>query len=499
MDILSLFQRKPVQQLLKESGDSNKLHRSLDAKQITLMGVGTIIGAGIFVLTGQVAASNAGPAIILSFVLSGIACSFAAFCYAEMAAMIPISGSAYTFAYATLGEFFAWVIGWDLILEYLFGASAVAVGWSGYLVSFTKDFGFAIPNALAQAPLSHDGGGWIFTGAVFNFPAALICLICTLLLALGIRESAKFSNFVIILKLSVLALFVIAGVFYITPANWLPFIPENSGKFGEFGYSGIFRGAAVVFFAHIGFDTVSTLAQETKNPQKDMPRGIIGSLVIATLVYILVALVLTGIVHYSQLNVPDPLAVAVNASGEALRWLRPLVKLGAVVGLTSVVLMLILGQSRVFYTMANDGLLPRSFAHVHRKLKTPYIPTLVCGIFAATLAGLMPIDILAHMVSIGTLLAFVIVCIGVVALRYTDPSAQRPFKVPAVLFVGPAGALCAIGQMIFLPSETWFRLFIWMVIGLIIYFAFSRTHSRLAKRLARDNGKLEPLVKDELF
>ena len=486
-----LFARKNVQVMVAEAtGVKNKLQRSLTAKNVVFMGVGGIIGAGIFVLTGNAAATSAGPAIVISFIISGIACAFAALCYAELAAMIPVSGSAYTFAYATLGEFLAWIIGWDLILEYLFGASTVAVGWSGYLVSLLKDLNIHLPAAFTSAPfLFSPSTGWYSSGAVINLPAAIICLACATILFVGIRESAKFANAVVVIKLTVLALFVIIGCYYVTGANWTPFIPSNTGNFGEFGWSGIFRGAGLIFFAYIGFDCVSTLAQETKNPQRDMPIGIIGSLIVVTIVYIIVSAVLTGVVNYKELGVPDPIAVAVNAFGPALSWLRPLINLGAVIGLTSVILMLLLGQTRVFYSMANDGLLPRSFALVHRRYRTPYLPTIITGAAAFIIAGCAPINILNELVSIGTLLAFVIVCVGVVVLRVLDPKTPRPFRAPAIAIVGPLGALGAISQMVPLPLETWIRLLIWMAIGVVFYFSYSYSHSRLRRSRAREAAK----------
>lgn len=477
----TFFAKKSLDDLVNEASESTEgLRRTLDAKSLTALGIGCIIGAGIFVLTGQAAAQYAGPAIAFSFVLSGIGCAFAGLCYAEFAAMIPIAGSAYTYAYSTLGELWAWIIGWDLILEYLFGASTVAVGWSGYVVSFFKDFGIPIPTALASAPLTHDStAGLHLTGAIINLPAVFIVVLMTTLLVLGIQEAARLNGTIVIVKLCVIFLFILFGLSHINTQNWVPFIPENTGQFGHYGWSGILRGAGVIFFSYIGFDAVSTAAQETRNPQRNMPIGILSSLAVSTVLYIAVSLVLTGMVPYQKLGVPDPIAVGVDAIGAGVHWLRPLIKIGAIAGLSSVILVLLLGQPRIFYSMAKDGLLPSGFASVHPKYRTPYITTIITGIFCAIFAGLFPIGLLGELVSIGTLLAFAIVCVAVLVLRRTQPDLPRPFKTPLVPVVPILGTLISVAQILGLPPDTWLRLIIWMLIGFAIYFTYSRKHSRV--------------------
>lgn len=470
---------KPVDLLVRESQETEAgLRRALGPTELIALGIGAIIGAGIFVLTGHAAASHAGPAIVLSFILAGLACAFAGLCYAEMASMIPIAGSAYTYSYATMGEFFAWIIGWDLILEYLFGSVTVAIGWSGYMVSFLRDFGIIFPPTLSAAPGTSvtlpDG---VQVTAVFNVPASLIILAVTSLLVIGIKESAFVNNIIVIVKVAILLLFVVVGVGFINTANWQPFIPPNTGTFGEFGASGILRGAGVIFFAYIGFDAVSTAAQEARNPQKDMPIGILGSLVLCTILYIVVALVLTGIVSYTQLNVPDPVAVGVDTIGAA--WLAPIVKIGAIGGLSSVILVMLLSQPRIFWSMSRDGLLPRVFSQVHPRFRTPHVTILATGLIAALLAGVLPIGIVGELVSIGTLLAFVIVCAGVIVLRRTQPDAPRPFRCPGVPLVPILGIVTCLSQMAALPFDTWLRLIAWMTLGIVIYFTYSRYHSRL--------------------
>lgn len=499
-----LFLTKPISQLIAESKSDQGLRKSLSALNLTTLGVGAVIGAGIFVLTGQAAAQYAGPAIVISFLISGMACLFAGLCYAEFASMIPISGSAYTYAYATMGEFIAWIIGWDLILEYLFAASTVSVGWAGYVVSFLNDFGIIIPAQFTAAwgtiLINVPEAGWKMITpelaksladsgiaidslphltAILNLPAMFIVAFITSLLLVGIRESARFNNVMVIIKVFVILMFIGVGFMFVNKANWHPFIPENTGTWGHYGWSGIFRGAAVIFFAYIGFDAVSTAAQEAKNPQKDMPVGILGSLGISTLLYILVAIVLTGIVSYTFLNVADPIAVGVNAMGKDWFWLRPIIKIAAIAGLSSVILVLLMGQPRIFYSMAKDGLLPPVFAKVHPKFKTPYASTLITGAVAFVLAGILPINILGELVSIGTLLAFAIVCVGVIILRYQRPELQRSFRTPWVPVVPIMGAGICLLQMASLPWETWARLLIWMALGFLIYFVYGIRKSKI--------------------
>ena len=501
--------------LQAEAGEdgANTLRRSLSALNLTLLGIGAIIGAGIFVLTGVAAARYAGPAIVISYLIAGSGCLFAGLCYAEFASMIPIAGSAYTYGYATMGEFIAWIIGWDLILEYLFAASTVAVGWSGYFRELMAQIGLHIPARFALAPLdvvgTHtlvrasmcvdatsgasavDAAGKVITAAactapfevvqgVVNVPAMGLVAVLTILLVFGIRESATFNNIVVFVKMAIVILVIAFGFMYVNPANWHPFIPANVAP-GMYGWSGIFRGAAVVFFAYIGFDAVSTAAQEAKNPQRDLPIGILASLAICTVLYILMALVMTGLVHYPDLDTDHPVFVAINAAGPSLRWLTYFINIGAIAGLSSVVLVMLMGQPRIFFTMARDGLLPAVFGKVHPKYQTPYIATIITGSVAMVVAGLFPIALLGELVSIGTLLAFVIVCAGIIVLRRRSPELPRPFRTPWVPAVPLAGiAIC--GYMMYnLPSDTWWRLVIWMAIGLCIYFFYGRKNSKLHK------------------
>ena len=478
---MNLLRRKSVTDLQTEALTDHSLKRALGALNLTMLGIGAIIGTGIFVLTGTVAAQNAGPAVVLSFVLAGVASIFAALCYSEFASLVPMAGSAYTYGYATLGEIFAWIIGWDLVLEYALGAVTVAIGWSGYVVSFLKDVGINVPCALSAARgLAVQCADGTTATAIFNLPAAIIIAIVTTLLVIGIKESANVNNVIVFIKMAVVLLFIIGAAHAINPANWHPFIPPNTGTRGEFGWSGVMTGAGIVFFAYIGFDAVSTAAQEAKNPQKDMPVGIIGSLLICTVLYILVSGIATGVMSYKDLNVPDPIAVAADRSG--LGWMSSLIKLGAIAGLSSVILVMLLGQSRVFYSMARDGLLPPFVNKVHPRFQTPYITSIVTGIGVAIVSALLTVREAGSLVSIGTLLAFVIVSAGVVFLRVREPNLPRPFKTPAVWVVAPLGALSALSLMVALPWRTWERLIIWFVIGIVIYFLYGVGHSKLASR-----------------
>jgi APA family basic amino acid/polyamine antiporter len=454
---------------LEAEGRGHTLRRALGPFNLTALGIGSVIGTGIFVLTGTAASQNAGPALVISMVIAAVACALAGLCYAELASMIPVAGSAYTYAYASSGEFVAWIIGWDLMLEYALSASTVAVGWSGYFVSFLRDVGIELPHSLTMALGS--------CGGVFNLPATVVVLLVTALLVAGIQQSANTNTALVAIKTVVLIAFVALCAVYVRRENLVPFIPPNTGEFGHFGWSGVFRGAAVMFFAYIGFDAVSTAAQEARNPQRDMPIGILASLAICTVLYIAVAIVLLGIVPYRRLNVADPLAVGIDATG--LTWFSPVVKVSAIFGLFSTILVQLLAQTRIFYSMSRDGLLPPMFGRVHPRLRTPHLSTTVTGLVVAVAAGLLPIETLSQLVSIGSLFAFVLVCVGVLVLRRTAPDTHRPFRTPWVPWVPVLGALACIVQMVSLPLSTWERLIIWMALGFAVYFLYGRRRSRL--------------------
>ncbi len=513
----SLFATKSLSTIQAEADEAGEhaLRRVLGPINLVTLGIGAIIGAGIFVLTGAAAAQYAGPAIVISFIIAGFACAFAGLCYSEFASLIPIAGSAYTYGYATLGEFIAWIIGWDLILEYAFGASTVASGWSGYVVSFLQDYGIHIPPQLTATPgtdLVFYNNRWELLGklmptlqtagidpaslqhatGLFNLVAFLGIAAVTSVLVVGIRESANVTSAIVILKVAIVLTFIgIAGSFALKhPAlvmqNWTPFIPPNLGEFGQYGWSGVARAAGVIFFAYIGFDAVSTAAQEAKNPQRDMPLGILGSLAICTILYIAVSGLLTGIVDYRALNVPDPVAVGIDVTG--VRWGAFLVKAGAVLGLFSVMLVLLLGQSRVFFSMSRDGLLPQWAGKVHPRFRTPFVSTILVGVIVGIFAALIPIGILGELVSIGTLLAFVIVCGGVWVLRVRRPDLPRPFKTPWVPVVPILGMVVSLLMMAALPGDTWIRLIIWLAIGLAVYFGYGRRHSKVQAARSEEVG-----------
>ncbi|HEX5726566.1 MAG TPA: amino acid permease [Longimicrobiaceae bacterium] len=478
---MSLLTRKSITELQAEAGRGT-LRRSLGPVNLTTLGIGSVIGTGIFVLTGTAASQHAGPGLVLSMVIAALACAFAGLCYAELASMIPVAGSAYTYAYATAGEVFAWIIGWDLILEYALSSATVAVGWSGYFVSFLSDLGIHLPLRLTAAPevALRTADGAVVQG-VFNLPAALIVLAVAGLLAIGIRESANTNTALVFIKVAVLVVFVTAGAAYVNRENLTPFIPPNTGEFGSFGWSGVLRGAAIMFFAYVGFDAVSTAAQEARNPQRDLPIGILGSLAICTVIYIAVATVLIGIVPYSRLNVPDPLAVGIDATG--LTWLSPVIKVSALFGLFSTMLVTLLGQTRIFFSMSRDGLLPDVFGRVHPRWRTPHLSTAITGVVVAVAAGVLPISVLSQLVSMGTLLAFVLVSVGVVILRRTRPELPRPFRTPGMPWVPAIGALVCLVQMAALPGETWVRLVVWLVLGFAVYFLYGARRAQAVRAL----------------
>ncbi len=478
---MGIWSKKSIYSMTSEDVDGSlHLNRSLTSLDLILLGVGVVVGAGLFTITGIAAAQNAGPAIVLSFMIAAIGCAFAGLCYSEMATMIPISGSVYTYSYATMGELIAWIIGWSLILEYAIGAATVSISWSGYVIAFLQNYDIPVIPELAASPWQpvhlKDGSvvyGWI------NLPALLIVMLTSGLLIRGIRESAVANTIMVIIKVTVVLIFIFVGFFYINPANYHPFIPPNKGEFGQFGFSGVMRASGVLFFAYVGFDSISTAVQETKNPQKSIPIGIIGSLAICTLLYILFALVMTGLSNYKDLDVAAPVSVAIDQT--PFDWLHGLVDLAVICGLSSVILVLLLGQSRIFYVMSKDGLLPPIFAKLHPTFHTPYYSNLVLMVMVGFLGALAPLTILGHMTSIGTLLAFVIVCACVLILRYRHPEIPRSFKTPFVPWVPLLGIIVCLAMMISLGSDNWLRLIIWMALGIIVYFCYGIRHSKEAK------------------
>jgi len=479
-----LLATKSIAELHEQESSGNQLRRALNATHLTLLGIGGIIGTGIFVLTGTAAANHAGPALPLSFIVAGLGCTFAGLCYAEFAAMIPVSGSAYSYSYATLGEGIAWFIGWNLVLEYLLAVATVSVGWSGYAVSLLDQLGMHVPTALSNAPLSTPMGGETFeivaTGAIINVPAMLVVAAIGVICYIGIKQSAAFNSVIVAIKVTVVLLFILFGVGYINSANWHPFVPPNAGQFGVFGWSGVMAASGVIFFAYIGFDAVTTAAQETKHPQRDMPIGILTSLVICTILYVIVSAVLTGMVSYKELNVAAPVAVALDKY-PSLHWLGIPVKVGAICGMTSVMLVMTIAQARIFFAMARDGLLPPFFGRVHPRFKTPSTGTAITAVIATIIGGLFNVEVLSKMVAIGTLAAFVTVCIGVLVLRRTRPDLPRPFKTPWPWFTCIAGAIVCGAMMVSLGPATWARLVIWTGIGVLIYAFYGYRHSCLRR------------------
>jgi basic amino acid/polyamine antiporter, APA family len=480
MNIKGMFATKPIAHYHAEASDK-RLVRALGIPSLVAFGIGGIIGTGIFVLTGTAAALHAGPAIIISFIIAGIGCAFAGLCYSEFAAMVPVAGSAYAYSYATLGEFIAWFVGWNLVLEYMMACSTVAVGWSRYFVTLLNIFhANFIPDWLSSAPFEAGAVGFEVhrTSALINVPAIFIIAAATALCYKGIKESATVNTIIVCVKVGIVVAVIAFGAFYVDTRHWFPYIPANTGTFGEFGWSGVMQASAIIFFAYIGFDGVSTVAQEAKDPQRGMPAGILGSLAICTVLYILMSAVMTGLVPFQKLNDAAPVAVALQAHPE-LSWLTTWVVVGALFGLTSVIITMIIPQARIWLCMAHDGLLPPVFGAVHPKFRTPHVSTLITGAAGATFAGLLPIGILGELVSIGTLIAFIVVCIGVLVLRYTRPDLERPFRVPAIWFTALMGVIFCAGMALSLPNATWIRLLLWSVAGILIYLFYGYHHSRL--------------------
>jgi len=458
---------------------ASRLKQVLGVWSLTAIGLGATIGTGVFVLTGTVAAQQSGPAITLSLLIAAFGTALAALCYAEFATFLPIPGSAYSYTYVTLGEGIAWFIGWNLLLEYAISASAVAVSWSAYVVNLLKGWNIILPEALVNAPYAQNAEGHLYlTHALINMPAVLIVAAMSWVCYVGVSHSARANAIMVSLKVGIIVIFMIAGLKYINPANWHPYIPPNDGKFGHFGVSGILQGAAIIFFSYVGFDTASTTALEAKNPQRDLPIGIIGALVISTLLYVGMAAVMTGMVPYTHLNVDEPVAAAMDAHPQ-LTWLAPLVKAGIIIGMTSVILGSLLGQPRILLSMADDGLLPPAVRRCHPRYKTPHVATVITGVIAAAIAGVFPLDVLADLISICILLAFTVVCIGVLVMRKTKPDAPRPFRVPFAPVTCILGALVCLAMCFALQNATWIRLVIWTILGMAIYVFYGYRHSRL--------------------
>jgi APA family basic amino acid/polyamine antiporter len=487
---MGLMTTKPLSRIMAESeSGAHTLKRTLGPGSLVALGIGAIIGAGLFSLTGIAAAENAGPAIALSFLVAAVGCAFAGLCYSEFSTMIPIAGSAYTYAYATMGEFLAWVIGWDLVLEYAVGAATVSISWSAYVTSVLHDFGISLPPYLIASPWQpvQLPDGQLVHGLI-NLPAVFIICVVSILLMVGIKESANVNAVVVVIKVTVVLVFIGVGIWFVKGSNYTPFIPENTGKFGEYGWSGILRAAGVIFFAYIGFDAVSTAAQEAKNPQKDMPIGIIGSLIICTILYVAFAVVMTGLANYKEFKgMAAPVAVAIAHT--PYKWLQPLVKLAIIAGFTSVILVMLLGQSRVFFSMSRDGLLPRIFSEIHPHFRTPWRSNLLFMVFVSLFSAFAPISMVGHMTSIGTLFAFVIVCVGILIMRRTHPNIARPFRTPWVPLVPILGILVNCALMYGLGWQNWARLFGWLAIGLCVYFGYSRHHSRLRNGAGPAHGR----------
>jgi basic amino acid/polyamine antiporter, APA family len=476
---MSIWMRKSISDIEKTASTS-VLRREFSLLNLVFLGVGATIGAGVFVLTGNAAANYAGPAVSLSFIFSAVACLFAGLCYAELASMFPVSGSAYTYSYVSMGEFVAWIIGWNLVLEYMFAVSAVAVGWSGYFSAFTADLGITLPPGLVSPPLAFsDAGALSLSGSVINFPAVAVVFAMTALLSLGIRASARANAAMVALKVGVILLVIFAGAFYIDTNNYIPFVPENTGEAGKYGWSGVITAAGVVFYAYIGFDAVSATSQEAKNPTRNVPLAILITLAICTILYVSMSLVMTGLAPYKMLNVPHPIYVAVENAGPALAWLKPIIGISVVIGLASTILVTLYGQTRIFYSMAQDRLIPARFSKVDPKNGVPVFNTWFVGCIAATIAGLLPLDILGELISIGTLLAFSIVCLGVLVLRVTAPDAKRHFRVRYVWPISLTGLGMCLYMMISLPADTWLRFIIWLAVGIAVYTFYGYRSSAL--------------------